>query len=333
MSTADATVRAILGDRRSMSPREHGTAYAPANVALVKYWGKRDETLNLPRTASLSVSLGGLGTYTGIRPIDGDTDRVTLNDEPVAPESSFGRRLSTFLDLFRRPDGPRFDIRTRNTIPTAAGLASSASGYAALVMALDQLYAWKLTPREQSVLARLGSGSASRSVYSGFVLWRLGSQPDGLDSYAEPLPMTWPDLRVGVITISSTDKGLGSRPAMRRTMETSALYSTWPEIVGRDLRQIQSALQHNDFQTLGIVAERNAMAMHATMLGAWPPILYWQPGTVDALHRLWRLRDDGLAVYATMDAGPNIKVLFQAADTAALSAAFPDLQIIAPFGE
>jgi diphosphomevalonate decarboxylase len=330
MSVA-ATIATLLRERRRNAPRRHATAYAPANVALVKYWGKRDESLNLPRTASLSVSLGALGTHTGVRPIDGPADRITLNDAPVAPESSFARRIVAFLDLLRPADGPRLEVKTRNTVPTAAGLASSASGFAALVMALDRLYDWQLPPPSLSVLARLGSGSACRSVYPGFVLWRAGEQADGLDSVAEPLDVTWPDLRVGVITVSTADKGLGSRPAMRRTVETSPLYAAWPGIVDRDLAEIQTALGTRDFTHLGVVAERNALAMHATMLGAWPPILFWQAGTVEALQRLWRLRDDGLAVYATLDAGPNIKVLHQAADQPALAAAFPGIQVIAPF--
>ncbi len=324
-----AAVDSILQDR-SESPENCATAFAPVNIALCKYWGKRDPILNLPVTSSLSVSLPPLGSTTEIR-IGADRDDVTLNDEPITPQSAFASRVVDFLDLFRTARDLRFSVRTTNTVPTAAGLASSASGFAALTLALDRLFGWDLPPKQLSILARLGSGSASRSVARGFVEWHAGSATHGADSFAEALACTWPDLRVGVIDVDFGRKSQSSREAMQRTVDTSALYHSWAQKVADDLAEIRSALHAHDFERLGAAAESNALGMHATMLGARPPILYWLPGTVKAIHRVHQMREDGINVYLTIDAGPNVKILFTKNDMSAVQAAFPGLTVIAPF--
>lgn len=307
-----------------------GTGEAPANLALVKYWGKRDTRLNLPVTSSLSISLGKLGTRTRLTPRPGGDDLVLLNDEPVAPESAFAGRLGAFLDLLA-PSRPRLCIDTHNTIPTAAGLASSASGYAALVLALDDLYGWQLPRPLLSRLARLGSGSACRSLWPGFVLWQAGKREDGQDCQAEPLPEHWPDLRIGVLTLHHERKPISSREAMHRTVADSTLYQVWPEQVASDLREMREALAAKDFPRLGQIAETNALTMHATMLGCQPPVLYWQPETVATLHRIWELRRNGQQVFTTMDAGPNVKLLFLADSQESIRQAFPAMRLVSPF--
>ncbi|OQW96646.1 MAG: hypothetical protein BWK77_04025, partial [Verrucomicrobia bacterium A1] len=158
MPTKQEIVRLILKGR-SREPRDEGIAFAPANIALCKYWGKRDEELNLPVTSSLSVSLGTLGSLVQLRSARA-SDIVFLNGKRLARDSSFARRVSGLLDLFRPGRKAFFEVRAVNTIPTAAGFASSASGFAALAMAADDLFGWRLPRRELSVLARLGSGSA-----------------------------------------------------------------------------------------------------------------------------------------------------------------------------
>ena len=307
-----------------------GSAFAPSNIALCKYWGKRDASLNLPVNSSLSISLGHLGTRTEIRP--SDEDAVYLNDEVVALNDPFAIRIMEFLQLFRPMLGDiRFEVRTENNIPTTAGLASSASGFAALVMALDDLAGWELDRKQLSMLARLGSGSAARSVYDGFVQWHAGTKPDGSDSFAERLPYEWPEFRIGVLELSSVPKAVGSRDGMNRTVETSELYKSWPQQAATDLETIRAAIEARDFPLLGKTAERNALAMHATMLAAWPPLLYLQPETVKYIHTVHQTRAEGLDVYLTIDAGPNIKLLFLEKNEAAVTAAFPGLQIIKPF--
>lgn len=313
------------------SPRESAEAFAPANIALCKYWGKRNDELNLPVTSSLSVSLGRLGTTTRLS-LRENPDEILLGGRPLAPDTPFARRLRAFLDLFRTSEGPFFRVQTVNTVPTGAGLASSASGFAALTLALNQLMQWGLEPRALSMLARLGSGSAARSLYPGFVLWNAGHRDDGLDSYAEPLEVDWPEFRIATVTLSAREKPLGSRPAMHRTRETSILYQRWPAQVERDLFLIREALTERDFESLGTAAEANALAMHATMIASWPPVLYWLPETVEVLHRIWSARGDGLPVYLTMDAGPNVKLLFTGEHEAAVRRLVPDLEVITPFG-
>ncbi len=325
-----AAVHAALGDRIGGAPAQHeATAFASANIALCKYWGKRDHDLNLPMTNSVSLSLGSLGTRTSIRL--SDMDRYWLNGELLPCDSPEAHRLAEYLDLFRSEQAPAFEIRSDNTIPTAAGLASSASAYAALARALDRLFDWRLDLRTLSILARLGSGSAARSVATGFVEWHAGTREDGADSFAEQWPEVWPELRIATLFISKAPKAIGSREAMRRSVETSPLYSAWPTTAWRDLASLRAAVGSRDFPRMGAIAEANALAMHAVLIASRPAIIYWQPETLAVLRQVELLRAEGLSVYATLDAGPNVKLLFLADLETALRTAFPDLAVVAPF--
>lgn len=324
--------RLVLAERAGRLPQKpEGRAFAPANIALCKYWGKRNEELNLPITSSLSVSLDRLGSTTSITVHNGTSDEVLLNGQPVPPRSKFARGIVTYLNLYRGATRIFFRVDTRNTVPTAAGMASSASGFAAFVLALNDLYAWNLDPRRLSILARLGSGSACRSVYDGFVEWHAGADEDGMDSYAEPVAGTWPDLRLGLVKVSVAEKEIGSREAMKRTRRTSALYDAWPVKVAHDLALIKEAIDTRDFELLGRTAESNALAMHATGIAAWPPVLFWLPESVATLRALWALREEGHALYLTMDAGPNVKILFTSRDTDLVRRHFPGVEIVTPF--
>ncbi|MDA0578219.1 MAG: diphosphomevalonate decarboxylase [Verrucomicrobia bacterium] len=325
-SPAEA-VACLLDGRPRVPVVPEATAFAPANIALVKYWGKRDARLNLPVTSSLSMSLGRLGSSLILRPCDAG-DWVSLNGKALSPDSAFVQRASAFLDLFRPSRDMGFEVVANNTIPTAAGFASSASGFAAMVKALDRLFGWQLDPRAQSILARLGSGSASRSVFDGFVEWHAGLAPNGMDSFAEPLAVTWPELRIGLVVVTSAEKGISSRAAMQRTVANSPLYPLWPDVVARDLAEIKEAIAERDFTRTGAVAERNALTMHATMLAASPPVLYWVPESVRMMQKIWKLREAGLPVYFTMDAGPNVKVLYPAAQESDVTDAFDDVQFV-----
>lgn len=322
-------MNAITGGRNTPVSGK-GAGSAPSNIALCKYWGKRDEEINLPVTSSLSISLGHLGTTTEIEAISG-RDVFILNGRPVPEDTGFAQRLTAYLDLFRPQAGAGFKVMTINSIPTAAGLASSASGYAALVKSLDSLYGWNLLPRELSILARIGSGSASRSVYHGFVEWFAGTRDDGADSYAEPLPVEWPDLQVGLVKISVAEKAISSRDAMKRTVETSLLYRSWPEQVKRDMASVHSAIRSRDFASLGRAAENNAMTMHATAIAAWPPALFWWPESIKAMTKVWKLRHDEIPVYFTMDAGPNLKLLAEKQNVREIQNEFPDVEWVVPF--
>ncbi|HMP74295.1 MAG TPA: diphosphomevalonate decarboxylase [Kiritimatiellia bacterium] len=326
----DEVVAEILKERGKEPAGEQGEGYAPANIALCKYWGKRNGELNLPVTSSLSVSLGHLGTRTVVGWSESGEDEVVLNGGVVERETGFYQRLSKYLDLFRFVPEWRFRVVTENTVPTAAGLASSASGFAAMAKALDGWFGWGLETREVSILARLGSGSAARSVVTGFVEWHAGGREDGMDSFAEPLEVSWPEFRIGWIKISTAAKSLSSREGMERTVKTSRLYEVWPEQVREDLVELKRGLGARDLEAVGRIAESNALTMHATSLGAWPPVLYWLPESVAAIHQVHGLRREGIPVFLTMDAGPNVKVLFEEKTGEALKRAFPGLECIAP---
>lgn len=313
--------------RAKGKPGTRGEAFAPANIALCKYWGKRDTELNLPVNSSFSISLGKLGTRTIIK-FAKSADRIFLNGKP-APKA-FAVRLSAYLDLFRA-EGQFFEVRTKNNIPTAAGLASSASGFAALVKALDQLMGWGFNPRELSMLARLGSGSASRSLYDGFAVWHAGQRPDGMDSYAELIDAPWDSLRIGILEVSKVRKKVGSTEGMNRTRETSELYEAWPKQAACDYDELRTAVAAQDFPMFGKTAENNALAMHATMMAAWPPLCYWKPQSVSLMQKVWAAREQGMELYFTMDAGPNLKLLFLKENQAAVKKLFPKVQIVKPF--
>ncbi len=329
MTKQELVDRILAG--RSRSPAGVGEAFAPANVALCKYWGKRDETLHLPETSSLSVSLGTLGARTRISPAR--RDGVVVNGTSLPVAHPFAERLLRYLDLFRKGNPLHFHVTTWTNLPIGAGVASSAAGFAALVLALDRLFGWGLSGRELSILARLGSGSACRSIHRGFVRWDRGNAVDGSDSFARPLPFLWPALRVGLCIVSAQEKRIGSSAAMRHSAATSPRYAGWLRRVPRDLSRIEAAIAEGDFERLGRTAEANALAMHAVLHAARPPIRYWTEQSVALLERVRTLRREGLPLYATIDAGPNVKLLFQAEDTERIRQAFPGVKIVCPFAQ
>lgn len=325
----------LLRERRSSAQplRASELHFAPSNIALCKYWGKRDRELNLPINASLSVSLAHLGTRTALTPIDAPEDQIYLNDELQVPGSQFARRITAFIDRLREPGQFSLRVDTHNTIPTAAGLASSASGFAALARALNDSLQLELTSTELSVLARLGSGSACRSIYEGFVEWQMGERADGLDSHAVPLAARWPSLCIGLVKVDASVKAIDSRSGMQRTLETAHLYQSWPLQAAADLVALKEAIAARDFAQLGARAEHNALSMHATMIASWPPLVYWQPESLAAMQKVWTLRNQGVAVFFTMDAGPNLKLLFEEPSQKAVQQLFPDLEVIRPFAD
>jgi diphosphomevalonate decarboxylase len=329
---AIAAVKQILGNLYSSLPQHKiGSAFAPVNIALCKYWGKRDIELNLPITSSFSVALPELGTRTSISILHGEHDRIQLNNQDIAINTQFAERLIEFLDFFRFTSKIHFSVTTTSNIPIGAGLASSASGFAALVLALDKLFGWGLPKQQLSILARLGSGSACRSLWNGFVKWHAGTAADGMDSFAEPMAMIWPDLMLGICMVSTAEKKISSRTAMQRTVTTSKYYNMWPEQVMHDLVAIEAAINKQDFNLLGEVVEANALAMHALMLTTQPPILYTTATTITLMEKVWQLRKAGTQVYFTQDAGPNLKLLFLRKDIALIKKTFNLSSVITLF--
>lgn len=285
-------------------------ATANANVALAKYWGKRDETLNLPYTGSISVTLAGLNTTARVR-FDADCkrDRIVMNGEEV--DGVEGQRVRSFLDLVRQraERHAHAEVEVATNFPVAAGLASSASTFAALALAASHALGLSLPPRELSALARRGSGSAARSVFGGFVEWLPGEASDGSDSCAVQLapPEHWP-LGVVVAITEPGRKRVGSRAGMAYALK-SPFFPAWLESHDADLDAVRQGILGRDLATTGRAAEANCLKMHAVSLAASPPLLYWNPSTLGVIRRVAQLRQEGTEAYFTIDAGPQVKVI------------------------
>jgi diphosphomevalonate decarboxylase len=271
------------------------TAVAHANIALVKYWGKRDEARLLPEAASLSVALDRLRTTTTVELGDFSADSFTLDSRAEDPT-----RARALLDAAGIRQRAR--IESRNEFPTAAGLASSASGFAALAVAAAAAAGLRKTPEELSSMARLGSGSAARSVPGGWAVWENESARQVFS------PAHW-DLRFCVAVCASGPKQVGSRDGMRLSRETSPYHTAFIEQCRRDLPAALHLLSARDLPGLGALAERNALRMHADALAADPPLVYWEPATVACLHALRELRSSGVEAWPTIDAGPHVVAL------------------------
>jgi len=257
------------------------TAIAHANIALVKYWGKRDYRLILPQAASLSVALDKLVTETTVE-LGVSRDTLEIDGQPA----DFSR-ARVMLDAAGIRENAR--IVSRNSFPTAAGLASSASGFAALAAAIGK----------GSEIARLGSGSAARSVPGGWAVWED-------ESARQVFPPSHWDLRFCIAVCDSGPKETSSRDGMRLSRETSPYHPAWIEQCRRDLPRALQFLAQKDLAGLGALAESNALRMHADALASDPPLLYWQPATVGCLHALHALRNEGVQAWATIDAGPHL---------------------------
>jgi diphosphomevalonate decarboxylase len=298
------------------------TAVAHPNIALVKYWGKADATLALPATGSVSMGLDVFPTTTTVT-VDGGApvghgaqDAFTLNGHVVDDGALV--RVTQFLDLVRDLAGSdeRASVVSENTVPTGAGLASSASGFAALATAAAAAYGLDLSQRDLSRLARRGSGSATRSIPGGVAVWHAG---DDQGSYAEPVPA--PPMAMVVVTIDAGPKPIGSREAMRRTIATSPFYPSWVTSTTETVGDVLTACAAGDFTRIGELTESNALRMHATIEGAFPPIRYLNARSVAVFDAVAELRAAGTEAYATADAGPNVVVLTKPADRGAVASA------------
>ena len=198
-------------------------------------------------------------------------------------------------------------------------------------MALENLFGWRLTYQERSLIARLGSGSACRSFWHGIVHWHQGCRDDGLDSYAMKLPYHFDEFRIGLLIVEEKEKKYSSRKAMIETVQYSRLYQSWPHCVDQDIKGMLAALKDNNLPAAFEIAERNARAMHATMMDLPNPILYANNDTFQAITKVLRLRSEGIPVFYTQDAGPNLKLLFEEQWTLPVQKAFPSLLVVKPF--
>lgn len=298
--------------------RRHGTAdeqaatvRARANIALSKYWGKVDTDLNLPAVPSISMTLDGLVTETTVAFEPWLEHDVIHLDGRVATGAE-ARRMTALLEEVRGAArmGSHARVVTRNDFPTAAGLASSASGFAALAAAATSAAGLRWTDRRISRLARQSSASAARSVFGGFAELPRG-RPGVGSLAARPLhPASHWDLRMVIALTARGPKKVGSTEGMERSRRTSPYFEAWVEAAPRYNRRIKAALRQRDLDTLGRAMEQSTLAFHACAMASDPGIVYFGPGTLAAFATVRRLREErSLPCYATMDAGPHVKVL------------------------
>ncbi|MCD8877897.1 diphosphomevalonate decarboxylase [Staphylococcus kloosii] len=289
-----------------------GKARAHTNIALIKYWGKADEQLILPMNNSLSVSLERFYTETKVTFDETYTeDKLVLNGVEVDDKES--AKIRKYMDVVRAKSNTSMFayIESDNYVPTAAGLASSASAYAALAAACNEALQLNYGKRELSKLARRGSGSASRSIFGGFVEWEKGYDDDS--SYSFPIDANnWEDdLAMIFVVINNKSKKVSSRAGMSLTRDTSRFYQYWLDHVDEDIANVKTAIAHKDFVGMGEIIEANGLRMHATNLGAQPPFSYLVADSYQAMEIVHQCREAGHPCYFTMDAGPNVKILVE----------------------
>jgi len=303
---------------------------APVNIAVVKYWGKRDPKLNLPTNSSVSVTLSqaDLRTHTTAACSTSFTeDTLLLNSSPQdvtgARTQACFRELRSLRSALEssNPSLPKLSslplrIVSENNFPTAAGLASSAAGFAALVRAIANLYELPSSATDLSRIARQGSGSACRSLFGGYVAWQMGSKVDGSDSVAvEVAPAShWPTMRALILVVSAEKKGVSSTSGMQITVATSELFQRRAEVVvPKHMELMTKAIQEKDFETFGKVTMMESNSFHATCLDTFPPIFYLNDVSRAAIRVVEDInRKAGKIVAAyTFDAGPNAVIYFE----------------------
>ena len=308
-------------------------ARAPSNIALVKYWGKRagvDPALNLPAVGSISISLKALHTTTTVTALSElSEDQVILTHDGKQSEApqNFSQRVRAHLTRIRREASYAGYVRveTENNFPTGAGLASSASGFAALTLAASRAMGLEWNSHELSRFARIGSGSAARSMFGGFAEMPVGVAADGSDCAARSLAdeTAWP-LKVLVAITAKGPKTTGSTEGMIRTARTAPFYQQWLESQNTDLDRMRQAIRGQDFDALAEVTEHSALKMHGLMLSTRPGLLFWNGATVEVMHRVRAMREKGLPVCFTVDAGPQVKIVCDSGATKKVRAGLRD---------
>jgi diphosphomevalonate decarboxylase len=288
-----------------MTSNRQATAQAHPNIAFIKYWGNRDDALNLPQNSSLSMNLDGLYARTTVRWMDaGESDRFALNETEQSGESL--QRVAAHLDILRRRlnINSRAEVRSSNNFPIGAGIASSAAAFAALTVAGVEAAGAKLSERELTTLARIGSGSASRSIPTGFVEWHMGETHS--ESFAESIatPEHWSLVDV-IAVVSSVHKSVGSK-AGHRSADSSDLQRARIAGANERLEQCKAAILTRDFGAFAEVVEHDSNLMHAVMMTSRPPLFYWLPPTLAIMESVRKWREEGLQVCYTLDAGPNV---------------------------
>jgi diphosphomevalonate decarboxylase len=284
---------------------------SPVNIALIKYWGKADPIKVLPTTTSVSLTLTDLYSETTIEPATAFS--FSLNGVSLTKQEL--QRIQKVVDYF--PQEP-IKITSINSFPTAAGLASSASGSAALTVALKHYFKLDLSFDELVRITRLGSGSAVRSLVDGFAVWHPAGHVEQLDN-------PFLDLRMIVCVVSDQKKAISSREAMKITQSTAPTYTDWVRASKDDYRSIRQAILNSDLSQVGVIMEKNSQRLHDIMKASQPSIVYQTTLSHDILAFVKTMRTEGRFAYATMDAGPNVKILTTQHDCDRLVKALKDV--------
>ncbi len=288
------------------------TAVACSNIALVKYWGKSAQGDNRTAVPSLSLTLAAMKTTTELRFDDTlAQDRLRIGGSELSGRPR--ERVARLLDEVRRLAGisARVEMNSHNDFPTASGLASSASGFAALALAAQAAAGLDLGTAAISALARRASASAARSLFGGFVELLADA-----DAATEVVPGDFIDVRMVIAVTTLGPKDTGSTDGMLHTQATSPYYPAWVELAPRVFADAKQALLRRDLEALGVCMEHSTLAMHASMLAATPGLFYWRDASLRAIDAVRALRAQGVLAYFTLDAGPHVKVLTPSADAA-----------------
>ncbi|MEJ2127359.1 MAG: diphosphomevalonate decarboxylase [Woeseiaceae bacterium] len=280
------------------------TAKAQPNIALIKYWGKRDVARNLPAVGSISITLADLYTMMSVE-FDASLryDKLAVNGEVV---EAMLARVSRCLDLVAGPERKHAQVISDSNFPIAAGLASSASAFAALVVAADAACDAQHTRDQLASLAGRSSGSAARSLLGGFVELRNAGDDIAVSGLCDG--DDWP-LKVVVAITASGPKAVGSTEAMELSRKTSPFFERWVEYQDADLDEARAAIEQRDFARLAAVAEHNCLKMHSVMWGSRPPMVYWNATTLACMETIRQMQAEDVPVFFTIDAGPQLKAI------------------------
>lgn len=291
------------------------TAIAPANIAFIKYWAKADSKERIPKNDSISMCLSEMVSVCTVEfDPQRKSDDITFSGEDVVTEKEL-KRIVSCLDRVRTATrvNEYAKVVTKNNFPKATGIASSASGFAALTLASVAAAGADMSEKELSILSRMSSGTACRSIPSGFVRWHKGE--DSRSSYAEQIypPDHWEICDV-VVIVSSKMKKISSTKG-HELAPTSPFYQARMDGMERKLHAIEEAIQKKDFSSFGRIIEDEALNMHAICLTSTPPIIYWESATLGIIKSVARLREDGLEGYVTIDAGPSVHLMCRQRDS------------------
>jgi len=293
------------------------TAIAPANIAFIKYWGKINEKLRLPANSSISMNLSEASSRTFVEFNSSfKKDTVFIGGKKVIGVEE--ERVIEHLDRVRKMAGMKLfaKVISENNFPKSAGIASSASGFAALSLAASTAAGLNLSEKDLSILARLGSGSACRSIPDGFVEWKFG-QKSG-DSFASSLyPSDYWDIYDLIVIVGGKSKKISSTEG--HTFATSSpFYKTRILGMEKKVAEIKNALKNKDFTKFGTILEAEAINMHTVMMTSSPPLYYLLPESLKIIYSVMEWRETGLEAYFTIDAGPNIHIICRSKDIKAL---------------